>query len=471
MKSQLYLSHPPGFGKTRLAIEWLGEKRLPAYIIGPPNVIRHTWPAELKKWNPGISLHIYGGKSDKAFADMQKADVILISHASVDTFIDGLIDYCDSIKSRVERRSLVCDEVHNLKGGGKRFRAVKALLVVCNKNRLLLSATPMPRDVTDLWAQMYLLDDGNLLGKTKTQFHRDWCDVKYIPGCPVPIYTAHNPEQIMNLVAPYFETAAFKGDEWPPETIYTITGQLEGLAEDVFARLVRDAIDGWHEEPCSIPIAKFSRLRQVQQGFIYSQSKDTVALDGCPRDEQLRTVIQRHPGENVLCIVNYRAETELLKHRFGCPVIVGGMSKNVLTETLRLWNDGRIPLLVAQYATIGEGMNLQTGGSVMFWRCLPLSMKEIEQVNGRLLRRGQTKNVSIYYSVISGVLDDFCIDLCNRKRQDAKSLHDQITSFMEKYTYQRSEYGSAHGEGQQRPIPGSIEGSLWKGDPFSRRSG
>ena len=276
MKSQLYLSHPPGFGKTRLAIEWLGEKRLPAYIIGPPNVIRHTWTAELQKWNRGITYHVYGGKNDTNFETMLEADVILISHASVDAFIDGLINHCDAVKTKVKRRSLVVDEAHNFKGGGKRFGALKALLVGCNKNRLLLSGTPIPRDVTDLWAQMYILDDGKLFGDTKWRFHVDWCDRKYIPGCGVPQYVAHNPKEIMRLVSPYFETAKFEGTEWPQEQVYTIRGKLEADAEKVYSRLVKYAVDNWHTEPCSIPIAKFSRLRQVQQGFIYSQSKDTV---------------------------------------------------------------------------------------------------------------------------------------------------------------------------------------------------
>jgi superfamily II DNA or RNA helicase len=416
-----------------MAIEWLSEDRLPAYVIGPPKVIKFTWPDQILKWNSNVTYHVYSGVNDNEFDKMSEVDVILISHASVGTFVENLSAWCKRDKRKIGRRSLIVDEAHNYKGGKKRFKHLKSLLSACNENRLLMSATPKTKDAQDLWSQMYLLDNGVTLGKTKTAFREKFCEAYFRPTCPIALWRVVDDNLIDELTAHYFETAEFIGDEWPNESYYTIRGRLNGQANEVFYKILKDGVDEWHEEPCASYTSKLIRMWQVQQGFIYDDSKNVVILDGSPKDDHLLEVIERHPDENIMCIVHFRAEAFMLRDKFNCPILIGGTSDNLVAETLDKWNSGNVPLLVVQYSTVDEGLNLQHGGSVIFWRIIPMAMKTITQMNGRLLRRGQTKNVSIYYSIIDNYksIDKFCIDLCNDKGAKSQNLTDKIIKFME----------------------------------------
>ena len=65
---------------------------------------------------------------------------------------------------------LIVDESSMFKNGqSQRFKTLKRL-VMHFPRRIIMTGTPAPRGFENLWSQMYLLDEGERLGKFMTQF-------------------------------------------------------------------------------------------------------------------------------------------------------------------------------------------------------------------------------------------------------------------------------------------------------------
>ena len=168
-----------GLGKTAITLSaikrlkyemWCVKKVL---IVAPKKVAESTWSKEASKWKDLNCLrlvHVLGSAAQRAAALAQTADVYLINRENT----QWLVDYYG--------RSwpfdmVVLDESSSFKNHrAKRFRALK--LVRSRINRIVeLTGTPNPRGLMDLWAQVYLLDCGQRLGRTITAYR----DAYFVP--------------------------------------------------------------------------------------------------------------------------------------------------------------------------------------------------------------------------------------------------------------------------------------------------
>jgi SNF2 family DNA or RNA helicase len=75
-------------------------------------------------------------------------------------------------------------------------------------------------------------------------------------------------------------------------------------------------------------------------------------------------------------------------------------------DTVRAWNDGQIPLLLAHPASAGHGLNLQRGGSLIVWFGLNWSLELYQQFNARLHRQGQERPVRIVHLIANECIDE-----------------------------------------------------------------
>ena len=168
-----------GLGKTaitltaikRLKYEYWAVRKV--LVIAPKKVAESTWDKEAAKWSHLSCLrlvHVLGSVGQRTAALAQTADVYLINRENV----QWLVGYYG--------RSwpfdmVVIDESSSFKNHrAKRFKALK--LVRSRINRIVeLTGTPNPRSLMDLWAQVYLLDCGQRLGRTITSYR----DAYFVP--------------------------------------------------------------------------------------------------------------------------------------------------------------------------------------------------------------------------------------------------------------------------------------------------
>ncbi len=153
-----------GIGKTAIMLRAI-EKLLSTgqikrcLVLAPMRVIENTWPEQIVKWTPRLTHQsIHGFRYD--LHKLPRRDIEFQSSDSV----HKLVEYAG-------RWDLVIvDESHNFKAWTRRrMRSLRHILKETPR-RIIATATPALVDLGDLHAQIYILDDGEALGKNVTVF-------------------------------------------------------------------------------------------------------------------------------------------------------------------------------------------------------------------------------------------------------------------------------------------------------------
>jgi len=162
-----------GLGKTSImltAINTLIYEELEintVLVVGPKRVVSSTWPDEVAKWSHLKNLRvskIIGTVQQRRAAIAQKADVYLVSR-------DNLVWLIGEFGgSMLPYDMLVADESSSYKNPESvRSKALKAVQP-CFKRVVILTGTPAPNGLIDLWFQIWLLDRGERLGRFVTNY-------------------------------------------------------------------------------------------------------------------------------------------------------------------------------------------------------------------------------------------------------------------------------------------------------------
>ena len=167
---------PMGAGKTVTTLTIISLLKListeKVLIIGPVRVIKSTWPEEIEKWSHTKDLSysiIAGTPKQREKALQQKADIYLIGKENVTWLVDNKYFDFDMV---------VIDELSTFKNPkSQRFRALRKVMPLADRF-IGLTGTPAPKGIQDLWSQIYLIDQGERLGRTLTQFRERYL----IPG-------------------------------------------------------------------------------------------------------------------------------------------------------------------------------------------------------------------------------------------------------------------------------------------------
>lgn len=161
-----------GLGKTVCTLTAISELMYDYFdiskvlVIAPLRVARDTWSSEVKKWEHLKHLKVskvLGSKLDRVRALSTDSDIYIINREMVPWIVDFY-------KRKWPFDMVVIDELSSFKSNkAQRFKSLKKVLPL-TKRVVGLTGTPTPNSLIDLWAQMYLLDRGERLGKTITGY-------------------------------------------------------------------------------------------------------------------------------------------------------------------------------------------------------------------------------------------------------------------------------------------------------------
>ena len=165
-----------GLGKTSITLAAIRELMYDRFavqkvlIIAPKRVAETTWQEEAEKWDDFHGLRfseILGQKTRRVEALAKDADIYLINRENV-------VWLAEYFRYRLPFDMLILDESTSFKDAGtKRWRALKKCRGGFSRV-VLLTGTPSPNSLADLWAPLYLVDGGERLGRTLTEFRRRW---------------------------------------------------------------------------------------------------------------------------------------------------------------------------------------------------------------------------------------------------------------------------------------------------------
>ena len=169
-----FLGDDMGLGKTLSVLSFFATlQRTEGYellLVVCPNSLTRNWVREATTWFPHMKATVLSGdKAEKAWTLRLLTEGTVPCDVFVTNYEGARLDYVTPELGEVasKRKTLLCvDESQRVKNHqAKTFKALSTIAPHC-KRRVLLSGTPTPKDVTDLWAQMKLLDGGKRFGRS-----------------------------------------------------------------------------------------------------------------------------------------------------------------------------------------------------------------------------------------------------------------------------------------------------------------
>lgn len=423
----------PGLGKTSctlLAVATLlrakAAKRV--LVVAPLRVCYGVWPKEVAKWDEFSHLRVgilHGSRKDEALA----------SGAQVCTINPEGLPWLIKIGGHRKFDVLVVDESTKFKNRDTQRWQMMLELIAATKTRWILTGTPAPNNLLDLWTQLFICDKGARLGKFITYFRREYFDEivqtfgarairEYVPRRD----TAQRIQGKIKDVALYM--AALDHLKMPKLVMNTIDVTLPPKALNAYGRIedgLLAQIDG-----VNITTAQASaiamKLRQLTGGCVYGSSADEVAAAHTAKIEALVDLIDEQNGQPLLVAVGFQHEAEAIakavKKEFGfdVPYLGGGISAGAGERIASDWNAGKLPVLLAHPSSVAHGLNLQAGGRAVCWYTPTWSLEEYLQFNGRVWRQGQKGTVVVHHLVAGGTIDETVIARVAGKDATQKSL-------------------------------------------------
>lgn len=437
-----------GLGKTVITLTAVNDLIFNRFlvrrclVIAPKKVAEDTWTREQAKWDHlGILkvLPVLGSKSRRIKALNSPGQVYVINRENV----CWLVDY---YRNDWPFDMVVIDESSSFKShGAKRFKSLKNIRR--HIGRLIeLTGTPSPNGLTDLWAQVYLLDGGARLGRTLTEYRNNY----FAPASrnrttvfsyePVP----GAQEKIQDLIRDICISLSAKDYLELPERIDNFRYiKLDSRARRAYDEMEREKIlelPGGILDAGSAAVLS-GKLLQLANGAVYRttevlkddeivEERETVEI----HDNKIKAfleLLEELNGRRALVFYNFQHDFERLRKALSGAGL--RIRKLEGSRDIADWNAGNTDLLFAHPASVAYGLNLQEGGHDIVWFGLNYSLELYQQACARLHRQGQKSTVYIHHLVVADSVDEDVISALQKKEDSQTALLEALKARIEKY--------------------------------------
>lgn len=407
-----------------------------ALVIAPKKVTQVTWSDEIKKWEhlQGLTISVIDGTAKQRREAMAaKADIYAVSR---DNIVWLVLEH-GGVKLPYDM--VVIDELSSFKNhASKRFRAMRKVRKFIPRV-VGLTGTPAPNGLIDLFAQMYLIDEGQRLGKTVTAYRDRFFRPGKRNGDIVYTYELKAPQneteqRISDLISDI--TISMTAEDYlkMPDKIMLydyvdLAPKVLAMYRDFEKEQILELINS--DEPISAASAAAlsNKLQQFANGAVYDAERNVKDLHDEKLDK-LEELVEAANGEPVLIAYSYKHDLERIMQKLKAYKPV----KLEKPEHIADWNAGKIPVLITHPASAGHGLNLQKGGHNIIWFGNTWSLELYQQFNARLYRQGQGKPVTIHHIVTRGTIDEKIIKSLDGKRETQDGLMESIKELMEFYS-------------------------------------
>lgn len=417
------ISHPAcallwgmGTGKTVTTLTALDQilhdlmEDGPALVIAPKRVAENTWSKETAKWEHLQHLQVsrvMGSAKQRQAALAKTADIYVINRENVVWLVDYLGNHWPFA-------IVVVDELSSFKSA--QAKCWKALRRVRGRIRRIigLTGTPRPNGLEDLWPELYLLDQGDRLGRTLGQFRARYLVPEKMNG---HIVYSYRPRE--GAEAEVYDKISDICMSIRKEDVLSLPGQIyEDVVLEAPAGLLRkykqferdkvlECLDADGGIIAGTQAALTNKLLQFANGAIYDMDGQVHELHTIKLDA-LEEMIEGAGGDPVLVLYSYRHDADRIRQRIECRALD-------TPADIDAWNRGETPVALAHPASIGHGLNLQEGGHIIIWFGVPWSLELYQQANERLNRPGQRNVCRIYHLILQGTHDERVLKALARK--------------------------------------------------------
>lgn len=427
-----------GLGKTVVtltAIDHLVNDLFDAcrvLVIAPLRVAEDTWPRELAKWDHLRRLRmvrVLGSAAERRAALAAPADVYVINRENV----QWLVEECGRAWPF---DMVVIDELSSFKSAAaQRFKALRKVRPLIRRI-VGLTGTPAPNGMLDLWPQVYLLDQGERLGRTLTGYRNRYFEpdrrnrTTVWSWKPMPEAEAAIHAKLADLCV------SMKAADWvemPERLDVTVPIALRPEAAAAYARMEREWLLRIRDQVVDAGTAAVvaNKLLQLAGGVAYDDAGKAARVHA-QKLEALAEIVEAANGHPVLVYYAYRSQLAEIEGWFDdhSPIRARALTTQ---QDIEDWNAGRIPLLLAHPASAGHGLNLQDGGSVIVWYTPTWSLELYQQANARLYRQGQKRTVIVHHLIAEGTIDEQVMQCLADKSAGQDRLIEAVKARLAKY--------------------------------------
>lgn len=409
-------------------------------VIAPLHVAETVWSDEINNWQHLRHLNIskvMGSERDRKKALLAKADIYIINRENVVWLVS-------QYGAGWPFDALVIDELSSFKSAkAQRFKALRKVRPYIRRV-IGLTGTPAPNSSLDLWSQLYLIDQGERLGKSITQFREKYFIPDKRNGNVVYSYRERKDYDEAIFGKNYYEKEihqkiadiciSMKSKDYLdlPDTIFRelkvhLSADQKKRYDDFERQQVLSLTENGGEITAVNAAALSTKLLQFANGAIYDAEKvyheiHSAKLDAI--DEIIDTATSP-----VLIFYWYKHDLERLQLK-----LARFKPEHINTAgNIEKWNQGKINVLFAHPASAGHGLNLQFGGSTIIWFSQTWSLELYQQANGRLNRPGQKNTVIINNLIAVGTMDEDVFKSRARKEVGQDALMEAVRARVEKY--------------------------------------
>ena len=422
------LADEMGLGKTVQTLSYVStEKQTFPMLVVAPLVTLKNWEREIEKFlkkksrngriiesqSPSVTS-IRTGKSK----ELPKTDIYVINY-------ELLLKRSEDIE-KVGIRTIVCDEVHNLRSKTtQKYKAVKKLAALPTVNyRIGLSGTPIYNRGSEIWPIIDILKPG-LLGSFK-EFCEYFC---YVNDKGKAIVLENKRASLRNELQKHVMLRRKKSDV------------LKELKDKVrYKEVIASDTDYYLEE-----LDKIWKKLETEQKEAKTEFSKSASYHRAIQSERQIAGVAKLPHvinfvknimeieESVVVFCHHKVIHKLLHEslqEFSPVSIVGGQSDNTRQDQIDKFQKGESKLMIAGIRAGNVGINLTRAKYVIFAE-LDWSPAIHRQAEDRLHRIGQKNTVFAYYLIGNGTLDDHVASILVDKSYEIDAIMDETVDTYE----------------------------------------
>jgi SNF2 family DNA or RNA helicase len=474
----------PGLGKTSIILFIFKIlKRLGVVdtllVLAKKTICYEVWPAEVKKWEGLEKLKVSVVHGDRDAALRRKVSIYAMNYEGLQWLSEK--EQAWFFKDR--KVMLAVDESSKLRNHGtQRFKSLKKILHRFER-RYILTGSPAPRSLLNLFGQVYVLDFGKSLGRYITKFKLKYFEPTGFMGKDWTLQEDGEKrifKQIKHLILRYGHDQL----DLPPLTFIKRMVTLPKKAREAYEQMEQEFVlllKGGAVVAANAAVAS-GKCRQMANGAVFYDDYGDITDEKKPfsrkwkaihdaKLDNLLELLEELNGEPALVAYEFRHDKERIKKYLAqhapqfknAPFIDGATKPSELRKYKKGWDKGVYPVMFAHPATAGYGLNLQGKGGIVVY--FSMNLEDFEQFYQRVWRQGQKRRVLVYLIMAKGTVDE----IMHRSLKQKDEGQQRLLKAMERHKWVslnrrrvkslkrlRREHASAKGRRKRRRLDAEI---------------